>query len=203
MTWDQMHAHPAVRRLNALRSVAIGLLLCWALDPILAQTLASRAGPGGARTADLPPGHALARLPLADALTQRQGTGNRHVAVFADPYCPYCRQLEVELHKLPDLTIHTFVIPVLRAESASKSRSLWCADDAAGAWRDWMLHGRATRDAGPDCDRGALARNLALAQRLGIRGTPAMVFADGRILVGAIAPDALARLVDTPAERLR
>lgn len=125
------------------------------------------------------------------------------MAVFADPYCPYCRQLESDLHRLPDLTIHTFVIPVLRAESASKSRSLRCAADAPAAWRDWMLHGRSASEAGPDCDRGALARNLALAQRLGIRGTPAMVFADGRIVVGSVAPEALARLVDAPVERPR
>lgn len=189
----------------ALLAALVTTLVAGPMASPSAQAQGRPQAPGGGRTnpavtatAELPPGHALTLLPLADALVRRQGTGRRHVAVFADPYCPYCRQLEAELHKLPDLTIHTFVIPVLRAESASKSRSLWCAPDAVGAWQDWMLHGRSAPQAAPDCDHGALARNVVLAQRLGIRGTPALVFADGAIVVGGLSPEALARSVDAP-----
>jgi thiol:disulfide interchange protein DsbC len=172
--------------------------------PAQAQSPAAGTATATAMTAagDLPQGHALRALPLADAVARRQGTGRRHVAVFADPYCPYCRQLEADLHKLPDVTIHTFIIPVLRAESASKSLSLWCAPDAGAAWQAWMLHNRAAPDALAGCDHGALARNIALAQRLGVRGTPALVFGDGRIVVGGMAPEALARMLDaTPDSR--
>jgi len=203
MSREQSPARRTMPGQTGRRGATIALLGAWMAGPMVcaqaqAQVQGGRTTPSVTGAADLPPGHALTVLPLADALVRRQGTGRRHVAVFADPYCPYCRQLEADLHKLPDLTIHTFVIPVLRAESASKSRSLWCAPDAVGAWQDWMLHGRSAPEAAPDCDRGALARNIVLAQRLGIRGTPALVFADGRIVVGGMAQDALARSVDAP-----
>src|SRR5690606_3708782 len=46
------------------------------------------------------------KLPLQDAVKSVRGTGKRQIAIFSDPNCPYCKQLEVELKKLKDVTIY-------------------------------------------------------------------------------------------------
>jgi thiol:disulfide interchange protein DsbC len=56
---------------------------------------------------------AVDKLPLADAIKTVQGTGARMLYVFSDPACQFCRRLEPELAKLPDVTIYTFVVPFL------------------------------------------------------------------------------------------
>ena len=189
-----MTRHPPRPRWATLLAVLLGRL-----QPSHAQPTGTPqpAAPGAAARAANNP--VLASLPLGDALVRRHGTGSRWVAVFADPYCPYCRQLEADLHRLPDLTIYTFLIPVLQPDSANKSRSIWCAAEPAKAWQDWMLSGKSAPQAAPGCDQGVLARNLALAQRLGFRGTPALVFADGRQTVGGLPAEALAARISAAA----
>ena len=49
------------------------------------------------------------KLPLQDAVKSVRGNGKRQIAIFSDPNCPYCKQLEAELNKLNDVTIYTFI----------------------------------------------------------------------------------------------
>jgi thiol:disulfide interchange protein DsbC len=81
-------------------------------------------------------------LPLEIAIKQVRGNGKRVVAIFSDPYCPYCRNLDRALMREDDITIYTFLFPIIRAESADKSRAIWCAPDRAKAYYDFMLNGR-------------------------------------------------------------
>jgi thiol:disulfide interchange protein DsbC len=55
----------------------------------------------------------FAQLPLKDAIVWKQGNGSRKLAVFADPNCGYCKRLEKDLVNVKDVTIYTFVIPIL------------------------------------------------------------------------------------------
>uniref|UniRef100_UPI00351D55EC hypothetical protein n=1 Tax=Rhodoferax sp. TaxID=50421 RepID=UPI00351D55EC len=41
--------------------------------------------------------------------------------------------------KLIDLTTHMFLYPILGADSNEKSRNIWCANDKATVWQDWMV----------------------------------------------------------------
>jgi thiol:disulfide interchange protein DsbC len=125
-------------------------------------------------------------LPYKDALQAKQGNGQRKIAVFSDPNCPYCKRFERELSQLKDTTVYTFLMPILGPDSVEKSRNIWCANDATLAWHDWMLKGSSAPQAKANCDVGALQRNVALGQRLRITGTPGIVFADGRTQSGAI-----------------
>jgi thiol:disulfide interchange protein DsbC len=45
------------------------------------------------------------KLPLKDAMVQRQGSGARKLAVFVDPNCGYCKRFERDLTKVKDVTI--------------------------------------------------------------------------------------------------
>jgi len=137
----------------------------------------------------------FAKLPLKDALTIRQGSGARRIAVFVDPNCGYCRRFERDLTTIKDVTIHTFLLPILGADSAAKSRDIWCAKDGAQAWRKWMLDGVPAAAAGAKCDTAAIDRNLELGRRHRITGTPAIVFEDGSRKPGALPPDMLEKLI--------
>ena len=80
-------------------------------------------------------------LPLKDAMVWKQGTGERKLVVFADPNCGYCKKFEKDLQAVKDVTVYTFLYPILGADSAEKSKQIWCAKDNTKAWRDWMLNG--------------------------------------------------------------
>ena len=123
-------------------------------------------------------------LPLADAFTVVHGTGARKLAVFEDPNCGYCKRFERDLQKVQDVTIYTFLYPILSPDSAEKSRNIWCAKDRVAAWQDHMLRDKVTPPA--SCDTSALQRNLAFGKKFKITGTPTLIFVDGSRVPGAI-----------------
>ncbi|MBB5470938.1 hypothetical protein OKW30_001908 [Paraburkholderia sp. Clong3] len=59
----------------------------------------------------------FASLPVQDALKQVKGNGARKIAVFADPDCGYCKQLETTLEDVGNITVYTFLFPVLTPDS--------------------------------------------------------------------------------------
>ena len=130
----------------------------------------------------------FSQLPLGDAIKTVRGKGERVLAVFSDPDCPYCKRLEAELDKLDNVTLYIFPYPLegLHPEAVDKAVAVWCAPDRARAWADLMKTGKVP--AKRDCEN-PIQRNIQLAQRLGINGTPTMVSADGRMLPGAAPGD--------------
>ena len=126
----------------------------------------------------------FASLPLGDAIRTVRGDGTRRIAVFSDPECPYCKGLEQELAKLDNVTIHTFLYPLdeLHPEARAKAIAVWCAQDRAAAWKGLMLDGKAPKSAA--CDH-PIDRNIQLAHKLGVEGTPALFDVRGRRLAGA------------------
>ena len=133
----------------------------------------------------------FASLPLKDAIVWKQGTGARKLVVFADPNCGYCKRFERELQNVKDVTVYTFLYPILGGDSPDKSRNIWCAKDNTKAWREWMVDGTAPSRAMGQCDTAALARNVELGRKHHVSGTPALVFEDGRRIPGAMQSDQL------------
>ncbi|MBO1249292.1 DsbC family protein [Comamonas denitrificans] len=133
-------------------------------------------------------------LPLNDAIKVVQGKGERHIAVFADPNCGYCKRFERDMQSVDNVTMHVFLIPILSPDSVEKSRNIWCAKDQAKAWQDYMLKGEKSTSA--TCDTKALERNLAFAHKYKITGTPTIIFTDNTRVPGAIsAKDVEKRLI--------
>jgi thiol:disulfide interchange protein DsbC len=128
----------------------------------------------------------FASLPLKDAVVIKQGTGARKLAVFADPNCGYCKRLEKDLVTMKDVTIYTFLLPILGPDSTAKSRDIWCARDQGKVWRDWMVEGTTIPKNMGKCDTAALERNLAMGNKYKVNGTPAIVFEDGTRAPGAL-----------------
>jgi thiol:disulfide interchange protein DsbC len=132
-------------------------------------------------------------LPLKDAFTVVRGNGKRKLAVFEDPNCGYCKRFERDLEKVNNVTVHTFLYPILNADSAEKSKSIWCAKDRNKAWQDWMLND--LPPAAASCDTAAIARNVELGRKHKITGTPTLILANGSRVPGAISAPQLEKLL--------
>jgi thiol:disulfide interchange protein DsbC len=136
-------------------------------------------------------------LPLKDAMVVKQGKGTRRLAVFGDPNCGYCRRLERDLVALKDVTIYSFVYPVLGPDSEVKSRAIWCSKDAMATWRAWMIDGVVPPRIMGACNMEAIERTVAFGRKHRINGTPALVFEDGQRVSGAMSgADLEKRLVE-------
>jgi len=131
-------------------------------------------------------------LPLEGAFKTVRGNGKRLLAVFSDPNCPYCKRFEKDLAKLSDVTIYTFLYPILSQDSTDKSKAVWCSPDKSKAWNDLMLSG--TVPAPARCDT-PIEKNLAFARKTNITGTPTLFFANGERVPGAVPQEQLEKLL--------
>ena len=122
------------------------------------------------------------------AIKRVRGSGRRVLYTFEDPNCGYCRDLQRELNKVSDVTVYTFLLPILSADSSEKSRAVWCAKDRARAWDD-LMNRSATPPAAPRNCVTPIEDNQALAQRFGVRGTPAIYLANGQQIGGYLPAD--------------
>ncbi|CAH2796632.1 MAG: Thiol:disulfide interchange protein DsbC [uncultured Caballeronia sp.] len=130
----------------------------------------------------------FAKLPFENAVKVVKGTGARKIAVFSDPNCPYCKQLETTLKSVDNVTVYTFLYPVLSPDSSVKSKSIWCSKERSGVWEGWMLdHTPPTTAA--SCDTTAIDKSLKLGQSMNVTGTPTVFLADRGRLPGAVPAD--------------
>ena len=125
-------------------------------------------------------------LPFDQAITTVRGNGSRKLAVFSDPFCPYCQDLEKDLQGITDVTIYTFLYPLERVHpgATEAARDIWCAPDRASSWSEWMLNRKApTRR---ECSDAPLTALGELGEKLRINSTPSLIFQDGTRFAGAI-----------------
>jgi thiol:disulfide interchange protein DsbC len=127
-------------------------------------------------------------LPLSDAIKTVHGNGARTLVVFSDPYCPGCRQLEANLGQLDNVTIYTFLYPILMPESRKLAVDIWCSTDRSAAWTAWMLH-HVPPAPRPNCDSGAVERNIATGRANRVLVTPTVLFVDGKRINDAASAD--------------
>jgi thiol:disulfide interchange protein DsbC len=144
---------------------------------------------------------AFSDLALKDAIVWKNGNGSRKLAIFADPNCGYCKQFERTLQNVKDVTVYTFLIPILGGDSPDKAKALWCAKDNTAAWRQWMLEAKAPPRAMGACDTAALERNVAFSRKYRINSTPALVFEDGTRIPGALPVDAVEKQLAQAANK--
>jgi thiol:disulfide interchange protein DsbC len=129
-------------------------------------------------------------LPLGDAIKTVRGNGARQLAVFADPHCRYCQDLEREMATLDNVTIYTFLYPI-NSMGTGSAQSIWCAKDRAAAWKAFMTTGKVPQTS--SCSTAAIDRNVELAGRAGIGGTPFIIFANGDRAAGLLDTASLER----------
>ena len=93
-------------------------------------------------------------LPLKDAFTIVRGNGKRKLAIFEDPNCGYCKRFERDLQKVDNVTIHTFLYPILGPDSVRKVQEhLVCQGPCQGLAGPHAARPDAGRGRGLRCDR--------------------------------------------------
>jgi protein-disulfide isomerase len=150
--------------------------------------------------------------------------GSKVLVEFTDYACGYCRQSAADVEELiardPELKVVIREYPILSPESASAARMALAAAEqgkfeafhkamfaqgrpsattiAAAAGQAGLDMARATKFAASAKTEAEIARNMGLAEALGINGTPSWV-AGRTVLSGAIGAGALAEaLAGTP-----
>jgi len=134
-----------------------------------------------------------------NAIKRVRGNGRRVLYTFEDPNCGYCRQQQKELLKLNDITIYTFLWPILSPDSVEKSRAVWCSKDRAKAWDDLMTRGVVPQGEAR-CD-APFDKNMDLARRFGANGTPALFLADGSMIGGYVTAEKIEEAFKSPPAR--
>jgi thiol:disulfide interchange protein DsbC len=137
-----------------------------------------------------------ADFPLAQAIKTVKGSGARTLYVFADPECGYCKQLERTLEAVDNVTVYTFLMPVLGQRSAARAQAIWCSSARSTAWHAYMTRG--VEPVSQPCDAPTQS-NLQLGERLGVRGTPTIFTASGRRVPGAVPLERLQALLNDSA----
>jgi thiol:disulfide interchange protein DsbC len=133
-------------------------------------------------------------LPLAQAVKIQRGNGKRVVAMFSDPYCPYCQQFEKTLQQMDDITVYVFMYPVIRPDLAEHSKAVWCAPDRGKAWLDLALRTKPAVTTAT-CDT-PVEKNLELGRALGVNSTPTLIFSNGERASGGLSPSDLREMLD-------
>jgi len=141
----------------------------------------------------LQPAWAWADFDLRDAVRTVFGreVSGRELVAFEDPRCGFCRRLHQTLAGMQDVTVYTLQVSFLGPESRQLNETIWCSPDRGRAWAVAMAGGAPAAAGG--CDLGALERNMALATRLRVRGTPTLFTRAGQRIDGAAGADAIER----------
>jgi thiol:disulfide interchange protein DsbC len=134
-------------------------------------------------------------LPFDLAIKVVRGDGSRKVAVFADPLCPYCQQLEHELQGITNITIYTFLYPIegIHPGASLKAVEIWCSKDRGAAWSKWML--QKTEPGDTRCKGVPIDQLQKLGQKLRVDSTPTMFTPDGKRTRGAIKHNEIEQLL--------
>lgn len=140
------------------------------------------------------------KLPLHDAVKIVRGDGSRRLAIFSDPDCPYCKQLENNIANLTNVTIYLFLFPLeqLHPQAKGKAVGVWCAADKVKAWDGLM---RRNEVVSGNCDN-PIDRNVALAESMGINGTPTVILPDGSVIPGAPSAAKLEQMLNSAAGKV-
>ncbi len=128
----------------------------------------------------------FSELPLELAFKKVKGNGERKMAVFSDPDCPFCKRVEGDLAKLDNVTIYMFLYPIesLHPNAPDLSRRIWCSPDKIKAWDDYLQRGIAPT-AEAKC-QNPVDKIVEYGRKKGINGTPTLVFESGARVPGAI-----------------
>ncbi len=138
----------------------------------------------------------IAAIPEEEMIIFTPDVIKASITVFTDVDCTYCRALHSEIEDILALGIQVRYMAYPRggeqADSYSKMISVWCSEDRHKSLTQ-AKHGQ--NIPARDCQTPILA-HYELGNELGISGTPALVFPDGRVIPGYVEFSRLAELLN-------
>ena len=118
------------------------------------------------------------------------------VDVFTDIDCPYCVRLHNQMAEYNRLGIRIRYLAFPRAGLSSLSFdkwvAVWCSEDQQTAMGD-AKNGR--RLPAKKCD-SPVGQQFALGRVVGVRGTPSLIFENGRLVPGYVPPRELLEMLE-------
>jgi len=118
------------------------------------------------------------------------------ITVFTDINCGYCRKLHNEVAQLNELGISVKYLAFPRGGINSKTYqkmvSIWCAEDSVEA----MDNAKRGGDVVPEMCTNTIVQQYELGRRIGVTGTPAIVFDNGQMQPGYVPAAQLLSLLE-------
>jgi thiol:disulfide interchange protein DsbC len=119
------------------------------------------------------------------------------ITVFTDVDCAYCRKLHSEIAELNRLGVRVRYMFYPRTgpntDSWKKAEVVWCSANRNEALT--RAKSGAQLDMTKTCDATPVAREYALGQSIGVRGTPAIVTERGDYIAGYMPPRELVQQI--------
>jgi thiol:disulfide interchange protein DsbC len=140
------------------------------------------------------------KLPFDRAIKIVKGDGSRRLALFEDPDCPFCRQLEQQLASVNNVTLYVFLFPIVELHPKARvhAHAIWCAADRGDAWTHWMLERR--EPGSSECQKDPIDQLQTLGTDLNVTGTPTYFLDSGRRYEGVLTASQLDALLNPPAK---
>lgn len=143
----------------------------------------------------------VSKIPTERALVmgkKNPGQGKqKKVIIFTDPDCPYCAKLHQEVKKVidqrKDVVFYLKLYPLQSHKDAYwKSKTIICGNSLQTL--EDAFNGKVLQKV--DCNTTEVDDTIKLAEKVGISGTPTVVFSDGRIRSGTMTAEQLIALID-------
>jgi len=139
------------------------------------------------------------KIPLENAIVIGDPGAKNKIIVFDDPECPYCKKLHKEIKKIVkerhDIVFYIKMYPLpIHPKAYDISKAIVCKKSAA--LLDDAFAGKKPEKA--TCDTSEIDDNIKLARKFEIRGTPAIILPDGRLVPGYVPAKVLLKLMDNP-----
>lgn len=139
-------------------------------------------------------------LPTKLAFTKVYGKGERKIAIFFDPDCPYCKQQELDMNQADpaklNLTVYYYLNPLpIHPDAARKADAIYCASNKTETLDNWINNQK-----NPEIKEGKVCNSkvndiIKFAQSKYIFGTPGLVFPDNYVLSSYLTIDKLLDVV--------
>jgi thiol:disulfide interchange protein DsbC len=138
----------------------------------------------------------VSKIPLEDTILIGKSSATQKVVVFSDPDCHFCAKLHEEMKtvvaKDPDVAFHVKLYSRSNSPAVNEmAKAVLCSKSSK------LLEDAYAKKPLPPaiCKTDAPGETFRLTEKLGIRGTPALVLPDGRVVGGYRTADALRKLL--------
>ena len=138
----------------------------------------------------------LSDIPIEELISFKSKNEKYSVTIFTDVDCGYCKKLHSEMKEYNNLgiTINYAAFPRsgIGTESFTKMVGAWCSSNPkktlsalkSGEKLDLMF-----------CDSQPVARHYVTGQKLGVKGTPAIITSSGFLIPGYKSPEELLKIL--------
>ncbi len=144
------------------------------------------------------------KLPLDLAIKVVNGNGERQIAIFSDPDCPYCKLFEQQtVANLKNTTVYTFLFPLpMHPNAKDDAKKIWCSQNKAATWISWM-RSQVALPTVTNCDTAGLDKIYEIGTKdVQVDGTPTLILSNGQILSGAMPADQLLSMIDAASGKV-